>query len=169
MLASTLHAMAILLRTCKWDWFINLSASDYPLVTQDDLIHAFSDLLRNLNFIQHSSRLGWKLNKRAKPIIMDPGLYSLNKSELWWVIKQRTLPTAFKLYTDFQSFVNKFKIIRKHCMIGYPNNRISIMVIIVSDEMHMSREILGERKYLVEWVGTFYIKVTCNGNPILYY
>ncbi|KAJ4851423.1 hypothetical protein Tsubulata_029275 [Turnera subulata] len=41
MLATTLHAMAILLRTCKWDWFINLSASDYPLVTQDDLIDAF--------------------------------------------------------------------------------------------------------------------------------
>ncbi|KAF2306863.1 hypothetical protein GH714_022153 [Hevea brasiliensis] len=36
MLATTLHAMAILLRTCKWDWFINLSASDYPLVTQDE-------------------------------------------------------------------------------------------------------------------------------------
>ncbi|KAG6750825.1 hypothetical protein POTOM_045340 [Populus tomentosa] len=61
MLATTLHAMAILLRTCKWDWFINLSASDYPLVTQDDLIDAFSTLPRNLNFIQHSSRLGWKL------------------------------------------------------------------------------------------------------------
>lgn len=135
MLATTLHAMAILLRTCKWDWFINLSASDYPLVTQDgmvsghvlilecslylcpkyfsiqtfifcscfefschicsifclclilfpptfflsndvllwpilvflfnylfsDLIDAFSGLPRNLNFIQHSSHLGWKL------------------------------------------------------------------------------------------------------------
>lgn len=35
MLATTLHAMAMLLRTCSWDWFINLSASDYPLVTQD--------------------------------------------------------------------------------------------------------------------------------------
>ncbi|KAF2288150.1 hypothetical protein GH714_004681 [Hevea brasiliensis] len=61
MLATTLHAMAILLRTCKWDWFINLSASDYPLVTQDDLIDAFSGLPRDLNFIQHSSHLGWKL------------------------------------------------------------------------------------------------------------
>ncbi|GAB2295884.1 hypothetical protein Dimus_030033 [Dionaea muscipula] len=39
MLAATLHAMAILLRTCNtWDWFINLSASDYPLVTQDGII-----------------------------------------------------------------------------------------------------------------------------------
>lgn len=40
MLATTLHAMAILLRTCKWDWFINLSASDYPLVTQDGRVSA---------------------------------------------------------------------------------------------------------------------------------
>lgn len=26
-----------------------------------DLIHAFSELPRDLNFIQHTSRLGWKL------------------------------------------------------------------------------------------------------------
>ena len=38
MLSTTLHAMAILLRTCQWDWFINLSASDYPLVTQDGMV-----------------------------------------------------------------------------------------------------------------------------------
>lgn len=36
MVANTLHAAAILLRQGgEWDWFINLSASDYPLVTQD--------------------------------------------------------------------------------------------------------------------------------------
>ncbi|KAI8562689.1 hypothetical protein RHMOL_Rhmol03G0054200 [Rhododendron molle] len=99
MLATTLHAISVLLRIAKWDWFINLSASDYPLVTQDDLIHAFSALPKHLNFIQHSSHLGWKLNKRGKPIIIDPALHSRNKSEIWWVIKQRTLPTAFKLYT----------------------------------------------------------------------
>lgn len=40
MLATTLHAMAMLLRTCKWDWFINLSASDYPLITQDGRVSA---------------------------------------------------------------------------------------------------------------------------------
>lgn len=88
MLSTTLHAMAILLRSCQWDWFINLSASDYPLITQDgkfhkttmlvfgnlthfcndssqtpftDLIVAFSKLPRDLNFIQHSSHLGWKM------------------------------------------------------------------------------------------------------------
>ncbi|XP_024015233.1 beta-glucuronosyltransferase GlcAT14C isoform X2 [Eutrema salsugineum] len=68
MLATTLHAMALLLRCCRWDWFINLSASDYPLVTQDDLIYAFSELPRDLNFIQHTSRLGWKMFSVDIPI-----------------------------------------------------------------------------------------------------
>jgi hypothetical protein len=44
-------------------------------------------------------------------------------------------------HIDFQSFVNKFKIIRKHCIIGYPNNRILIMVIIVSDKIHVKLDI----------------------------
>lgn len=36
MIAATLHAAAILLKQSRdWDWFINLSASDYPLMTQD--------------------------------------------------------------------------------------------------------------------------------------
>lgn len=36
MVSNTLHAAAILLKEGgDWDWFINLSASDYPLVTQD--------------------------------------------------------------------------------------------------------------------------------------
>ncbi|KAH9613683.1 hypothetical protein KSS87_014390 [Heliosperma pusillum] len=108
MLATTLHAMSILLNTCQWDWFINLSASDYPLVTQDDLIHAFSNVPKDLNFIQHSSHLGWKLNKRGKPIIIDPALYSLNKSEIWWVIKQRDLPTSFKLYTGLFYIISNY-------------------------------------------------------------
>lgn len=38
MVSNTLHAAAILLREGgEWDWFINLSASDYPLVTQDGI------------------------------------------------------------------------------------------------------------------------------------
>lgn len=61
MVSNTLHACAILLkRSQDWDWFINLSASDYPLVTQDDLIYTFSKLDRKLNFIEHTSKLGWK-------------------------------------------------------------------------------------------------------------
>ncbi|KAJ0974132.1 hypothetical protein J5N97_016097 [Dioscorea zingiberensis] len=120
MLATTLHAMSILLKSFKWDWFINLSASDYPLITQDDLIHAFSNLPKHLNFIEHTSHLGWKINKRAKPIVIDPGLYGLNKSELLWVSKQRSLPTAFKLYTG-SAWTVLSRSFAEYCILGWDN------------------------------------------------
>ncbi|KAG6600380.1 Beta-glucuronosyltransferase GlcAT14B, partial [Cucurbita argyrosperma subsp. argyrosperma] len=100
MVANTLHACAILLKRSKdWDWFINLSASDYPLVTQDDLLYTFMNLDRNLNFLEHTSQLGWKEDKRAMPLIVDPGLYLRTKSDIFGVNPSRTLPTAFKLFT----------------------------------------------------------------------
>jgi hypothetical protein len=43
-----------------WNWCINLGASDYLLVTQDDLLYVFSSLPRDLNFIEHTSDIGWK-------------------------------------------------------------------------------------------------------------
>ncbi|KAA0046645.1 beta-glucuronosyltransferase GlcAT14B [Cucumis melo var. makuwa] len=83
MIACTLQAISVLLReSLDWDWFINLSASDYPLMTQDDLFHVFSNITRNFNFIEHSQIAGWKLSHRAKLIIIDPGLYLSKNSEL---------------------------------------------------------------------------------------
>ncbi|KAH7851780.1 hypothetical protein Vadar_016416 [Vaccinium darrowii] len=100
MVANTLHAAAVLLRAGgEWDWFINLSAKDYPLVTQDDLLHTFSYLPRDLNFIDHTSDIGWKESARAKPVIVDPGLYMNKKADLFWIQQRRSVPTAFKLFT----------------------------------------------------------------------
>ncbi|WVZ59063.1 hypothetical protein U9M48_009265 [Paspalum notatum var. saurae] len=104
MLTTTLHAVAVLLRLRRrWDWFVNLSASDYPLVTQDDLMEAFAGLPRDLSFIQHTSHLGWKIKKRARPVILDTALYEDNRSELIRPVNistnLRRLPTAFKLFT----------------------------------------------------------------------
>ncbi|GAA0160680.1 glycosyltransferase [Lithospermum erythrorhizon] len=100
MVSNTLHAAAILLKEGgEWDWFINLSASDYPLVTQDDFLHTLSSIPRELNFIEHTSNIGWKEGHRAKPIIIDPGLYSLKKSDVFWVTEKRRVPTAYKLFT----------------------------------------------------------------------
>ncbi|XP_068638415.1 beta-glucuronosyltransferase GlcAT14B-like [Aristolochia californica] len=80
MVANTLHACAMLLRKTKdWDWFINLSASDYPLVTQDDLLYTFSDLPKDLNFIEHTSKLGWK-EGGSKSKAIDDGPWGLYKS-----------------------------------------------------------------------------------------
>ncbi|KAF8733850.1 hypothetical protein HU200_014700 [Digitaria exilis] len=76
MVTTTLHAAAAFLwgdghgRGADWDWFINLSASDYPLVTQDGerlsspsspraIAHRHR-LPRDLNFIDHTSNISWK-------------------------------------------------------------------------------------------------------------
>lgn len=59
-------------------------------------------------------------NKRGKPIIIDPGLYSLNKSEIWWVIKQRSLPTAFKLYTG-SAWTILSRSFAEYCIVGWDN------------------------------------------------
>uniref|UniRef100_A0A7N0VAY9 Uncharacterized protein n=1 Tax=Kalanchoe fedtschenkoi TaxID=63787 RepID=A0A7N0VAY9_KALFE len=95
----TLHGAAILLKVARdWDWFINLSAADYPLLSQDDLLHIFSYLPRDLNFIEHSSDIGWKEFQMARPIIIDPGLYHSITSNVFWAKEKRSLPAAFKLF-----------------------------------------------------------------------
>ncbi|KAI4321869.1 hypothetical protein MLD38_035200 [Melastoma candidum] len=121
MVANTLHACAVLLKKSKdWDWFINLSASDYPLVTQDDLMYAFSSLRRDVNFIEHTSRLGWKAYKRAMPLIVDPGLYMSKKSDIFWVSPRRALPTAFKLFTGSAWMILSRSFV-EYCIWGWEN------------------------------------------------
>lgn len=121
MVANTLHACAILLKRYKdWDWFINLSASDYPLVTQDDLLETFSDLKRELNFIEHTSNLGWKASQRAMPLIVDPGLYQTTKSDIYPVGPKRNLPTAFKLFTG-SAWMILSRAFVEYCIWGWDN------------------------------------------------
>ncbi|XP_031250295.1 beta-glucuronosyltransferase GlcAT14B-like [Pistacia vera] len=121
MVANTLHGAAILLREGgEWDWFINLSASDYPLVTQDDLLHTFSYLPRDLNFIDHTSNIGWKEFQRAKPIIVDPGLYMTKKADVFWVTQKRSVPSAFKLFTG-SAWMALSRPFIDYCIWGWDN------------------------------------------------
>jgi len=121
MVANTLHAAAILLKKSQeWDWFINLSASDYPLVSQDDLLHTFSYLPRDLNFIEHTSNIGWKEHQRARPIIIDPGLYMSKKSDVFWVTQKRGVPTSFKLFTG-SAWMALSRAFIEFCIWGWDN------------------------------------------------
>ncbi|XP_077254066.1 beta-glucuronosyltransferase GlcAT14B-like isoform X2 [Tasmannia lanceolata] len=121
MIACTLQAIAILLKEgLLWDWFINLSASDYPLVTQDDLLHVLSYLPRDLNFIEHNRTVGWKVNQRALPIIIDPGLYFSKKSDIFLTTSRRELPTAFKLFTG-SAWVMLTRSFLEYCIWGWEN------------------------------------------------
>ncbi|KAJ6291381.1 hypothetical protein OIU76_023450 [Salix suchowensis] len=121
MIACTLQAIAIMLReSLEWDWFINLSASDYPLVTQDDLLHVLSNLSRNLNFIEHTRLTGWKMSSRAKPIAIDPGLYLSKKSDLFLTSQRRSLPTSFKLFTG-SAWIMLTRPFLEYCIMGWEN------------------------------------------------
>ncbi|KAM7466211.1 hypothetical protein LguiB_013773 [Lonicera macranthoides] len=112
LLSSTLRGASILLRLSgSWDWFINLSAADYPLVTQDDLLHILSYLPKDLNFVNHTSYIGWRESRKLKPIIVDPGLYFSEKKQMFYATEKRELPDAYRLFTGSPSAILSRKFI----------------------------------------------------------
>ncbi|KAM5576985.1 hypothetical protein ABKV19_007699, partial [Rosa sericea] len=99
----TLPGASILLRlSTNWDWFISLTVDDYPLLKQDDLLHIMSFLPKDLNFVNHSSYIGWKESKRLKQVIVDPELYLSDKNVMFYAAQKRVLPNAYRLFTDLQ-------------------------------------------------------------------
>ncbi|PKA63511.1 hypothetical protein AXF42_Ash005406 [Apostasia shenzhenica] len=120
-LAATLHAAAVLMRLDKgWDWFVTLSAEDYPLVTQDDLIHVFSSVPRDLNFIDHTSDLGWKESERVQPIIVDAGIYLSKRSNFFRASEKRKTPESFKFFTGSPWVILSRSFI-EYCTLGWDN------------------------------------------------
>ena len=58
MVANTLHAAAVLLRHGgDWDWFVNLSTSDYPLVTQEGKTEKRIKSIEILEFAEFEANL----------------------------------------------------------------------------------------------------------------
>ncbi|MED6112925.1 hypothetical protein PIB30_066183 [Stylosanthes scabra] len=99
-IAITLRAAAIMMKLDSgWDWFVTLSALDYPLITQDDLSHVFSSVRRDLNFIDHTSDLGSKESERIQPIVVDPAIYLSRRSQIFQATHKRKTPESFKIFT----------------------------------------------------------------------
>ncbi|XP_004297352.1 PREDICTED: xylosyltransferase 1 [Fragaria vesca subsp. vesca] len=139
-LATTLRAAAILLKVDEgWDWFVTLSAVDYPLVTQDDLSHVFSSVRRDLNFIDHTSDLGWKELHRIQPIIVDPGIYLARRSQIFHATEKRKTPDAFKIFTGSPWFVLSRSFL-EFCILGWDNLPRTML-------MYFTNVILSEEGY----------------------
>ncbi|CAH1414115.1 unnamed protein product [Lactuca virosa] len=120
-IAAILHAAAILLKNDgDWDWFITLSASDYPLLTQDDLFHAFSSISRDANFIDHTSDLGWKQDQRIQPIVVDPGIYLARRTQIFRATEKRPMPDAFKVFTG-SPWVILSRSFLEYCVFAWDN------------------------------------------------
>ncbi|KAL3724644.1 hypothetical protein ACJRO7_029759 [Eucalyptus globulus] len=120
-ISATLHGASILLRLApRWDWFVNLNALDYPLVTQDDLLHILSYLPKDLNFVNHTSYIGWRESRKLRPIIVDPGLYLTEKTEMFYASQKRDLPDAFRLFSG-STFAILSRNFIEHCILGTDN------------------------------------------------
>ncbi|KAH7290751.1 hypothetical protein KP509_30G061900 [Ceratopteris richardii] len=148
MIANTLHGAAILLKYSKhWDWFINLSATDYPLVTQDDLLHVFSFLPKDINFIEHTSKLGWR---EAKPMIIDPALFMDKKSDISWITQRRSVPTAFKMFLG-SAWMILTRDFMEYCIAGWDNLPRTLLMyyanVISSPEGYFHTVLCNTREY----------------------
>ncbi|KAG9447689.1 hypothetical protein H6P81_013817 [Aristolochia fimbriata] len=120
-LAATLHGASLFLRFApKWDWFINLSAEDYPLVTQDDLLHILAFLPRNLNLVQHTSNLTARESRRVRLVTVDPGFYLSARSDMFYATQKRELPNLYKLFTGSTSVILSRKFV-EFCILGVEN------------------------------------------------
>lgn len=120
-ISSLLRGASILLRLSRnWDWFINLSAKDYPLVTQDDLLHIMSYLPKDLNFVNHTSYIGWRESRRLKPIIVDPGLYLTEKAAMFYATQKRDLPNAYQLFSGSSTSILNRRFV-EFCILGSDN------------------------------------------------
>lgn len=119
--AATLRAASVMMKLDGgWDWFVTLSARDYPLVTQDDLSHVFSSVQRDINFIDHTSDLGWKEKDRFQPIVVDPGLYLARRSQIFHATQKRDTPDAFNLFTG-SPWVILSRPFLEFCIFGWDN------------------------------------------------
>ncbi|CAM8954118.1 unnamed protein product [Rhodiola kirilowii] len=119
--AATLRAVAILLKVDSgWDWFIELNALDYPLISQDDLSHVFSSVNRDVNFIDHTSELGWKESQRVQPIVVDPAIYLARRSQIFQATQKRPTPDAFKFFTGSPWSVLSRSFL-EYCVLGWDN------------------------------------------------
>ncbi|OAY77034.1 Beta-glucuronosyltransferase GlcAT14A, partial [Ananas comosus] len=119
--SAMLHAAAVLLKIgAAWDWFIKLSTSDYPLVTQDDLLHVFSSLPRDLNFIEHAMNPENKMNQNIQNVIVDPSLYENKRSQLFYSSELRTAPDAFEIFTGSPWMILS-RSLMEHCVFSWDN------------------------------------------------
>ncbi|XP_015074734.1 beta-glucuronosyltransferase GlcAT14A [Solanum pennellii] len=139
-IAAMLRAVSILLKVDDgWDWFVNLSASDYPLITQDDLSHVLLSVSRDVNFIDHTSDLGWKEGQRVKPIVVDPGLYLARKTQIFYATEKRPMPEAFKVFTG-SPWVVLSRPFLEFCVFGWDNLPRTLL-------MYFTNAVLSEEVY----------------------
>ncbi|TKY64667.1 Xylosyltransferase 1 [Spatholobus suberectus] len=120
-LSAPLHAAALLLKlNPDWDWFITLSASDYPLMTQDDILYAFTFLPTYVNFIHYSNKTVRNEQQDINQIVVDQSLHYEKNSPLFFAVESRDTPDAFKLFRG-SPWMILTRAFMEYCVRGWDN------------------------------------------------
>ncbi|MCE3214759.1 hypothetical protein HAX54_053262 [Datura stramonium] len=120
-LGLVLHGAAVLLKWKNdWDWFVNLDASDYPLIPQDDFLHILSFVPRNLNFIEYNKNTSPEEYQKAAEVIVDSRLYILLKGKMFVGDRKRALPSSFRLFMGSQHVILNRKFV-EYSIHGWEN------------------------------------------------
>ncbi|KAK7293942.1 hypothetical protein RJT34_16823 [Clitoria ternatea] len=120
-LSAPLHAAALLLKlNSDWDWFITLSASDYPLMTQDDILHAFSFLPTYVNFIHYTNETARNEQRDKNQIVVDQSLHYERSSPLFFAVESRETPDAFTTFRG-SPWVILTRSFMEYCVKGWDN------------------------------------------------
>ncbi|XP_071735990.1 beta-glucuronosyltransferase GlcAT14A-like [Rutidosis leptorrhynchoides] len=85
-----------------------------------DLLHILSYVPKDLNFVNHTSYIGWKESRMLKPVVVDPGLFLNEPSEIFYGTQKRPLPDAYRLFTGKYSDILSRKFV-EFCILGTEN------------------------------------------------
>ncbi|KZV18499.1 Core-2/I-branching beta-1,6-N-acetylglucosaminyltransferase family protein isoform 1 [Dorcoceras hygrometricum] len=162
-IAAVLRAAAVLLKVGGgWDWFLTLSAMDYPLVTQDGMLILSSfmfgtgvllvyfpgvvcGLVRIPVFI-----LAQLWSQRIEPIVVDPGFYLARRTQIFHATEKRPMPEAFKVFTG-SPWVVLSRSFLEFCIFGWDNLPRTILMyvnnLILSQEVYFHSVICNSPEF----------------------
>lgn len=75
---------------------------------------------RDLNFIDHTSDLGWKESGRFDKVAVDPSLYMKRNTKFFFATEIKKTPDAFRLFTG-SPWVILTRTFVEHCVHGWDN------------------------------------------------
>ncbi|TVU34957.1 hypothetical protein EJB05_16816, partial [Eragrostis curvula] len=128
--AAVLRGAAILMRVggAEWDWLVTLGAADYPLVTQDDLLHAFSYVPKDLNFIEHKPD-----SETHHVVVLDQNLLQNTNAEISFSSGHREKPDAFELFKGSRWTILSRSFV-EHC-VAAPDNLARTLLMYFSNTL----------------------------------
>ncbi|KAK6122330.1 hypothetical protein DH2020_043950 [Rehmannia glutinosa] len=115
-----------------------------------DLSHVFSSIRRDLNFIDHTSDLGWKEGQRIQPIVVDPGIYLARRTQIFHATEKRPMPDAFTVFTG-SPWVVLSRSFLEFCIFGWDNLPRTLLMystnVVLSQEVYFHSVICNSPEF----------------------